>query len=70
MFSALKKIEFENFIEPLRDTLNSFRMDSKMSKFTKTKESKTADTLTMKSTDGDDTKSSMQEQTEAAENEE
>lgn len=40
MFSALEEIEFENFIEPLREALESFRKTNKDKKSNKN-ESKT-----------------------------
>lgn len=36
MFTALEEIEFENFIQPLRESLESFRQISKDKKATKT----------------------------------
>lgn len=40
VFSALEEIEFENFIEPLRDALETFRHVSKEKKIGKTNDSK------------------------------
>lgn len=40
VFSALEEIEFENFIEPLRDALEAFRKVAKEKKSSKTNDSK------------------------------
>lgn len=40
VFSALEEIEFENFIEPLRDALEAFRKMSKKKKSSKQNDSK------------------------------
>lgn len=41
MFSALEDIEFENFIEPLRESLEAFRKANKEKKSNKAHENKT-----------------------------
>lgn len=66
VFSALEKIEFEHFIEPLRDALDSFRTINKMKESSKTNANKTDDTITVNSNDDEmdeDMNPSMQEQT-------
>lgn len=44
VFSALEEIEFENFIEPLRDALESFRKVNKEKKSSKANDSKIEET--------------------------
>lgn len=44
VFSALEEIEFENFIEPLRDALESFRKVNKEKKSSKTNDSRIEET--------------------------
>lgn len=44
VFSALEEIEFENFIEPLREALETFRKVNKEKKSSKTNDSKIAET--------------------------
>lgn len=44
VFSALEEIEFENFIEPLRDALETFRKVNKEKKSSKTNDSKIEET--------------------------
>lgn len=44
VFSALEEIEFENFIEPLRDALETFRKVSKEKKSSKANDSKIDET--------------------------
>lgn len=46
VFSALEDIEFENFIEPLRDALETFRKVSKEKKSSKINDSKIDETST------------------------
>ncbi|XP_031632443.1 DNA polymerase epsilon subunit 3-like [Contarinia nasturtii] len=41
VFAALEEIEFENFIDPLREALDSFRKTIKEKKSSKTNDSKT-----------------------------
>lgn len=44
VFTALEEIEFENFIEPLREALETFRKANKERKANKVNESKASDT--------------------------
>lgn len=44
VFTALEEIEFENFIEPLRESLETFRTANKERKANKVNESKASDT--------------------------
>lgn len=64
VFSALEEIEFENFIEPLRETLEVFRKANK-----EKKTNKTGDTHSMNvnddDMDGDNNDSAIQEPTDA-----
>lgn len=79
VFSALEEIEFENFIEPLRQSLETFRKANKEKKSNKANESKTnTDVQTANSmdedidgdADEDMTESSAQEPTDGTEIEE
>lgn len=47
MFSALEEIEFESFIQPLRDSLELFRTAAKEKKASKTNGNKSATETTM-----------------------
>lgn len=69
VFSALEEIEFENFIEPLRAALESFRKAAKEKKSNKPiNDSKTNDTSAMN--DEDMNESAMEEPTDGTEIEE
>lgn len=69
VFSALEEIEFENFIEPLRAALESFRKAAKEKKSNKpVNDSKTNDTSAMN--DEDMNESAMEEPTDGTEIEE
>lgn len=72
VFSALEEIEFENFIEPLRQSLESFRKATKEKKSSKIAETKANDALTVNDDDRDEemNESAMEEPTDGTEIEE
>lgn len=71
VFSALEEIEFENFIEPLRDALDVFRKASKEKKSNKTNDSKTTSDSIATNVDEDmNNESAIQEITDGTEIEE
>lgn len=53
VFSALEEIEFENFIEPLREALEAFRKANKEKKSSKNESKTTNDTSAMNTADED-----------------
>lgn len=69
VFSALEDIEFENFIEPLREALEGFRKANKEKKTNKANESNAGETLPMNTND-DDMNGDVQEPTDGTEIEE
>lgn len=60
VFSALEEIEFENFIDPLRDALETFRKASKEKKSSKN-ESKTTNDMNATNTADEDMDDDMNE---------
>lgn len=75
MFSALEDIEFETFIEPLRQALETFRKVTKEKKSSKVIDSKTANDVNGmgavdEEMDEDVNESTMQEPTDGTEIEE
>lgn len=75
VFSALEETEFEHFIEPLRESLETFRQLNKVKKASKITDNKADDVPTTTNTNdennGDDVNAStMQDQTNCTEAEE
>lgn len=70
VFSALEEIEFENFIEPLREALDNFRKANKEKKSNKTNDSKTTSDSIATNMDEDMNESAIQEITDGTEIEE